>query len=406
MRVLFLTHRLPYAPNRGDRVRAFHIVRTVAPQVDLELVSLAHDANELAKVERVREMGVRATAVEVPWLRNYARALLQLQGPRPLTHLLLYAPDLRPLIDEIVPQRPPDVVLAYCSGMARFALEPPLDRFPLVSDFVDVDSQKWATLSRTSSFWPKRWIYHREDRLLAGFEAHAAAQASSVLVVNDREADLLRLLAPGADIKIVPNGVDVPALPLGARRNASPSVVFCGVMNYTPNVESVVWFARHVWPRVRSERTDARFVVVGSDPTGQIRRLASPDSGIEVTGTVPEVVSHLSRCAVSVAPLKTARGVQTKVLEAIALGLPAVITSPVAEGLPSVVLPACRVADAPDYFARNTLSLLALTEDERRALAAQADLHTLTWERQLQPLPQILSAAAGVTPSSVVPDPG
>ena len=105
MRVLFLTHRLPYAPNRGDRIRAFHIVRSLASRVDLELVSLVHDRDELAQVSRLESMGVRVTAVHVPRLRNLALGALQLAGKRPLTHLLLDAPDLSTTIREIVAQR-------------------------------------------------------------------------------------------------------------------------------------------------------------------------------------------------------------------------------------------------------------------------------------------------------------
>ena len=122
MRVLFLTHRLPYAPNRGDRLRAFHIARTLATSVDLEIVSLAHDREEHGQIGRLEAMGTRVTAIPVPRLRTYARAVVHLAGDRPLTHLLLDAPGLADTLDRIVRERPPDVVLAYCSGMARFAM--------------------------------------------------------------------------------------------------------------------------------------------------------------------------------------------------------------------------------------------------------------------------------------------
>ena len=171
-------------------------------------------------------------------------------------------------------------------------------------------------------------------------------------------------------------------------------MIFCGVMNYGPNVEAVVWFSREVWPIIRARRPDARFFIVGSDPTAAVRRLASARVGIEVTGTVAEIQSHLWSAAISVAPLKIARGVQNKVLEALAAGLPVVATPQVIEGLPTEALAACRVADAPGEFAEQTLSLLALSGQERRALAAQADLCGLNWEHQLAPLREILAKAA------------
>jgi glycosyltransferase involved in cell wall biosynthesis len=165
-------------------------------------------------------------------------------------------------------------------------------------------------------------------------------------------------------------------------------------MNYAPNVDAVLWFADKVWPLVRSSRPDAKFVIIGATPTAAVRRLASADAGIEVTGSVPEVASHLAKCAVAVAPLHISRGVQNKVLEALSLGLPTVLTSAVADGLPPVALTACRVADEPAGFARHVLELLALGTDERRALAACANLDSLAWPSQLSELPSILAGAS------------
>ena len=401
MRVLFLTHRLPYAPNRGDRIRAFHIVRSLASRVDLELVSLVHDRDELAQVSRLESMGVRVTAVHVPRLRNLALGALQLAGKRPLTHLLLDAPDLSTTIREIVAQRPPDVVLAFCSGMARFALEPPLSEFPLVVDLVDVDSQKWLALSESSS-WPKSWIYEREAEHLAEFERRLAAAASEVFVVNERERKLMRTVAPDSNVAVVPVGVDVDPLLPRVPPERRPRIVFCGVMNYTPNVDGVRWFARDVWPLVRARRPDAQFVIVGSDPVAHVRRLHSPEQGIEVSGTVDDVRPYLWESAVSIAPLFMARGVQTKVLEAVAAGLPAIVTSAVFEGLPPAIRSACRVADTAEAYAAAALSLLNMTPADRRQLAQSADLSQLGWDAQLRPLHDALASATPRTQAVAV----
>ena len=394
MRVLFLTQRVPYAPNRGDRVRSYHILDHLASRCDVEVVSLAHDRQELEGIAQVRQMGVRAQAFLVPRLWNRLRALPRLGGSTSLTHLLLDAPGLRSALEEIARDRPPDVVLAYCTSMARFALEPPLNRFPLVIDFVDVDSEKWALFAKTGS-WPLRWIYRREARVLSAFEARAARAARMSLVVNEREAHSLRALAPAAAVRVIQVGVN-PSTTI-APRTTAPRVAFCGVMDYAPNVEGVLWFAREVWPHVRAARPDARFVVIGSDPTPAIRALASDDRGIEVTGAVLEVTSYLSACAMAVAPLQIARGVQSKVLETVAMDLPTVITSAVAEGLPPEVRDACPVADTPEAFRRHVIDLLALTPAERHAVAARADLTALSWERQLQPLVPILAHTSSPT---------
>ncbi|MEQ1869341.1 MAG: TIGR03087 family PEP-CTERM/XrtA system glycosyltransferase [Vicinamibacterales bacterium] len=396
MRVLFLTHRLPYAPNRGDRIRAYHIVETLRRHVDLEVASLVHSADEMGHVAGMNRDGLIVSARRVSSTTNYLRAIPTLLGQRPLTHSLLHAGGFTALLEDVVRERPPDVVLAFCSGMARFAVEPPLAGYPLVIDLVDVDSQKWADLVPASS-WPKRWVYAREKDCLARFEQLAASRAASTLVVNDREAQILSALAPGASVRVIPNGIDV-----GSFRPTTPPanverVIFCGVMNYAPNVEGVQWFAREVWPQVRAARPHATFVIVGSDPIPAIRDLAASGTGIEVTGTVPSVQQYLWNAAVSVAPLQVARGIQNKVLEALAAGLPTVVTPAVAEGLPSTARAGCHVAENAESFARHTITLLALAPPARRAEANRADLRSLGWENQLAELPAILRNAVSKT---------
>ena len=384
MRVLVLTHRLPYAPNRGDRLRAYHTLRGLATRADVELVSLVHDADEAAHVDDVRAFVPHVTALPVPKARNYAGAAIQILSRTPLTHCLLDSPDLVRTLREIVGRRPPDVVLAYCSGMARFALAPPLDRIPLVLDFVDIDSRKWRDLADASTP-PLAWIYRREAATLGAFEARAARHAAAAIVVNEREAAVARELAPGANIHVVQNGVEVEHLRPQHAPEPSSRVVFCGVMNYAPNDHGMQWFVREVWPLVRSQRADAQLSIVGPDPTQSLRSACAGDPSIEITGRVDDVRPWLWRSAVGVAPLRVARGVQNKALEAIAAGLPIVITQAVAGGLPTVG-DAAAVADGPHDFARHVSAALALPPATRRARAATADLGRLNWANTLSPL--------------------
>ena len=146
MNVLFLTHRLPYAPNRGDRVRAYYLLREMARVATVSVFSLLHDDDEASRVGQV-PFAHDVAGVRVTRLRNLIRGGARISSSRPLTHALLDAPDARDALTQLARATPPDVVVAYCSGMARFALEPPLDTLPFVLDMVDVDSAKWAELA-------------------------------------------------------------------------------------------------------------------------------------------------------------------------------------------------------------------------------------------------------------------
>jgi sugar transferase (PEP-CTERM/EpsH1 system associated) len=393
MRVLFLTHRLPYTADRGDRIRALNLLTFLQRHAEVDLVSLVHDRGEEEHAPDLHDVAASVSVARTqPWL-GYAAALAALPTRQSFTHALLDAPGLRGAIQAAVDAHPPDVVLAYCSGMARLALEPPLDAFPFVLDMVDVDSEKWKALGTTAQA-PSRWIYASEARRLASFERVAVQRAEAVLVVNERERESVLQLEPGANVHVIPNGVAVDHFRPLQPPSSDPRVVFCGVMNYPPNEEAALWLGREVWPLVVRQMPAARLSLVGSSPPASLYRLAESDPTIEVTGTVPDVRPHLWRAAIAAAPLRIARGVQNKVLEAVAAGLPCVITPAVLGGLPPEVLPACEVADDAEAFAASIGRWLSRAPEERRAAAERADLQPLTWPERLAPLLPVMEAAS------------
>lgn len=393
MRVLYLTHRLPSAPDRGDRIRAYHTLRALARHAEVRLLSLVHDREEEQRAASMREAGARVATVMVPRLLNMVRGVAMLPSTRPLTHLLLHAPATRARLAALTRGWRPDVVLVYCSGMAPLAMDASLADVPFVLDMVDVDSAKWEGYVRTSS-GPLQWVYAREARCLAKFEADAMRRAHATVVVTERERRDLEAIAPGADIRVVGNGIDLDAFRPARPPSDVARLVFAGVFSYRPNERGALWFAREVWPLVRAHRPDARLTLVGANPTPAIRGLAEQDETIEVTGTVPDVRPFVWGAAVAVAPLLEARGIQNKVLEALAARVPVVTTPAVAVGLPDQVLPGCRVAADPHEYAGAVLGLLGLPPDERRAVADRADLSALGWTERLAPLLPLLQSAA------------
>ena len=390
MKILYLTHRLPYAPNRGDRIRAFHVLRRLARDHDVHVISLVHDREEARHVDDVRALGVRVDCASVPRQRNYLRGMLAMATRKPLTHVLLSSPEFPSLIHSAVRESNPDLVLAYCTGIAHYAAQEPLRQLPLVLDMVDVDSEKWRQLSERAAP-PMRWIYRREHVALREFERSIASTAVATTLVTERERQLFLAGGGNADALVVPNGVDVDRFSPVGPPSASAEVVFAGVFDYAPNVEGALWFAERVWPLVVQQNPSARLTLLGMNPVRSVAALSSPT--ITVTGSVADVRPFLWRAAVSVAPLRVARGVQNKVLEALAAGLPCVVSPSVFDGLPDQVRPGCTRSSGAAEFAESVLALLAMSGEDRRVQASRADLSSLTWEHQLSRFATVLESA-------------
>jgi sugar transferase (PEP-CTERM/EpsH1 system associated) len=220
--------------------------------------------------------------------------------------------------------------------MAQYA-----DKYPQarrVVDFCDVDSDKWRQYAEKKA-WPMSWLYRHEARQLLSYERRVAREYDASLFVSAPEADLFRQLAPECDGKIgfFNNGVDTDYFSpdLGHQSpyaQGERAVVFTGAMDYWPNVDAVQWFASAIFPQLRSRFANLRFYIVGARPTPAVQALAQQD-GVVVTGTVPDVRPYIAHAQVAVAPLRIARGIQNKVLEAMAMATPVVVTPQALEGI-------------------------------------------------------------------------
>jgi sugar transferase (PEP-CTERM/EpsH1 system associated) len=390
LRILFLTHRLPYAPNRGDRTRAYFLLRFLARHHEVHLVSLVHDDAEHRHLADLTSVVASARAARVPWLRNHLSAAAALVTNRPLTHALLASAAMNRAIREAVAVAPPDVVLAFCTGVACEVFKPPLDVVPCVLDMVDVDSEKWAALS-TSSSAPMSWIYRHEARTMRAFEQQAMDRAVVTTVVSEREQALAERVL-GRSATTVPVGVDLDRWRPPVDVVPGPDVVFCAVFNYEPNEDGAVWLASDVWPLVRRAVPGARLTLVGMHPTRRVQQLAN--DSIQVTGAVDDVRPFLWRSSAAVAPLFLARGTQTKVLEALAAGVPCVVTPPVLEGLPSAARGACTCRDDVAGFAEGIVSHLLNPRSPEQQWAIRQSVNGLGWDTQLSPFLHLLEEAA------------
>jgi sugar transferase (PEP-CTERM/EpsH1 system associated) len=229
-------------------------------------------------------------------------------------------------------------VLVFSSAMAQYVLGESWSTTRRVVDFVDVDSDKWRQYAPTQH-WPMRGVYAREARRLLDFERTVIAACEAGVFVSPAEAELFRSLAPehAAKVTYVNNGVDLvyfsPEVELpNPYAREDQAIVFVGAMDYWPNVDAVDWFAREVFPRVRQEVPAARFYIVGGKPAPAVQALAKRE-GLVVTGRVDDVRPYVRHAAVSVAPLRIARGIQNKVLESMAMGTPTVVSEAALEGI-------------------------------------------------------------------------
>ena len=234
-------------------------------------------------------------------------------------------------VDATLASRNISHVLVFSSAMAQYVCGDEYKHIKRVIDFVDVDTDKWKQYA-ASKTWPASIIYSREGRKLLEYDISVANQFDACVFVSEAEVKLFNSLSEHTTKKTfyINNGVDYEYFSLD-RSYSNPYkkeeaiIVFTGAMDYWANVDAVEWFSKAVFPFVKEQCVNAKFYVVGSNPTKRVKSLERIE-GITVTGRVQDVRPYLSHARVAVAPLRIARGVQNKVLEALSMGLTVIAT--------------------------------------------------------------------------------
>jgi sugar transferase (PEP-CTERM/EpsH1 system associated) len=333
--LLFLAHRIPFPPNKGDKIRSFHLLRHLSARYDIHLGAFVDDADDWRYQNALKPYCASIKLVPLNPRRAKLASLTGLLTGEALTLPYYRSHELKRWAAELATSGEATRGLAFSSAMAQFM---PAGLARRVIDMVDVDSDKWTQYAPTQR-WPLSWVYAREARKLAEWEARVAQDFDATLLVSREEAALLQQRAPQARHKIsaFENGVDADYFsPARDYLNPYPpdvsGVVFTGAMDYWPNIDAVSWFAEQIFPAVRDAVPNAQFSIVGSRPTEAVLSLAR-QPGVVVTGSVPDVRPYLAHAACAVAPLRIARGVQNKVLEAMAMARPIVASPQAAEGI-------------------------------------------------------------------------
>jgi len=398
--ILFLAHRIPYPPNRGDKIRSWHMLKHLAGLGRVHLACFADDDADAAHLDALRSAlgGALGEAhVEVRRTGKFTAAAQALRTDRPISLAMFDSAQMRPFVTKTLARADIGAVFVFSGQMAQFVPERVRQRF--VMDFVDVDSAKFADYAGEGG-GPMRWVHAREAVKLLAFERATAARADASLFVSDAEAALFkaRTELSNASIQVVQNGIDLDfydpraafdRLP-AAERGKGPLVVFTGQMDYAPNVAAVTGFAERVMPLVVQARPDARFAIVGRNPAAAVARLAGPS--VIVTGAVADIRSWIAAADIVVAPLRIARGIQNKLLEAMAMARPVVASPEAFRGIDAEPGRDLIVADTAPDQAGAVLHLLA-NPDYAAGIGAAARRRMETvyrWEAKLAPLAHIL----------------
>lgn len=333
--LLFLAHRIPFPPDKGDKIRSYHFLKALCERYRVHLGCFVDDPADLAHLPQLERMTESLCAVPIrPGLRKVT-SLAAIFGRGSMSARFYRNRSLAAYVQ----RRLPEVTraLAFSSPMMQFLPDQSPALAICLADYVDVDSIKWAQYAERKTP-PLSWLYRLESRRLARDEQRWAARARRVSFVSEDEAGLFRNASQASSIEVlaIPNGVDAtrfdPAIAYAnPTQDAGPRVVFVGAMDYWANVDAVKWFVERCWPQIQTRVPQARFQIVGRHPTTEVQKLA--DERVQVTGGVADVRQWLAHADVVVAPLRIARGIQNKVLEAMAMARPIVASCEALEGI-------------------------------------------------------------------------
>lgn len=384
--LLLLIHRIPYPPNKGDKIRSYHLLKHLSQHYKVHLATFVDDADDWQHVPKVQAMCTTSHFAKLGWLGGRMRSLGGLLGGRSLSYDYYRDAGMQAWVDRTMGEHKIDRVMVFSSPMAQYAEKYPQAR--RVVDLCDVDSDKWRQYAAQKA-WPMSWLYRHEADALLAYERHVAATCDAALFVSAPEADLFRTLAPESDAKIgfFNNGVDTDyfsperqyARPYGTEERA---LVFTGAMDYWPNIDAVQWFAAEVFPKLLAGMPNLRFYIVGARPAAAVQALAQ-QAGVVVTGTVPDVRPYIHHAEVAVAPLRIARGIQNKVLEAMAMARPVVVSAQALEGIEAVPGTELLLADGADAFAATIARLLAAPDASLGAAARAKVERQYSWPSNL-----------------------
>lgn len=403
--LLFLAHRIPFPPDRGDKIRSCAMLRALAARGPVHVATFGETEADMAAEADLASVAASHLLVRRT-ISNLRAGLNSLPSGKPVSLTAFESPDIHRFIGRLLATRPIDTIFVFSGQMAQFI--PPSFAGRVVIDFVDMDSAKFSAYAKSAG-GPMKLVHAREARLLGAFERDMARRAQLSLFCSPAEATefLLGLGDPSVRVDSVVNGIDTEfydprgVAPAPYAGEHGPHMVFTGQMDYAPNIDAVAHFARSILPVIRERHPDARFHIVGRNPSAAVIALASLP-GVVVAGAVDDIRPWIASADIVVAPLRIARGIQNKVLEAMAMAKPVVASSAAAEGIAATSGEHFLVARDDSTMAE---AVCTLADDSGRALAMgqAARAHMVRhyqWDAQLAPLLAWLDQPLALMPSA------
>jgi sugar transferase (PEP-CTERM/EpsH1 system associated) len=354
--LVFLAHRIPYPPDKGDKIRSWNFLAHLAQRYRVHLGCFVDDPRDWEFADFLRKTCGECCFVALKPRTARLGSLRGLLDGRALTLPYYANRELARWTQKMLARPQVTHAFIYCSAMAQYVDGAHHKRLRCIADIVDIDSEKWADYAhRVSAPW--RWLYAREAKTLRRVEQHIASSFDATIVATGAELALLKEFAPEAGNRLicVSNGVDSDYFSpdrsyVSPYKPGTVALAFVGAMDYWPNADAVTYFARAILPSVRQRLPDGQFFIVGSNPTPDVLALAS-DGKIIVTGRVPDVRPYLAHASAIVAPLRIARGVQNKVLEGMAMAKPVIGSPEALTGITADIGKDVLLARTPDEFA-------------------------------------------------------
>jgi len=398
LKTLYLSQRVPYPPNKGEKLRTFHQIKYLLENGhEIFLCCPYTSDSELDLLKQfTTQYGVHAKKSKLgPKILRYFSGMI---CHKALSVSNFYSSSLQKIIDQLIINETFNNIVCTSSSLAEYifnssTLPKSKNRPKLIMDFMDLDSDKWKQYSDSSTF-PMKWVYKRESTLLEKYEQKIYHFFDACFFISMAEVELFCKKYHCTDKPLaIGNGIEsetfTPAL--HPTENSDPVFIFTGVMDYKPNIDSVLWFTEKVWPRITAKHPDSRFIIAGMNPVPGILAL-NKIKGIEVTGYVDDILPYYHQSDIFIAPLRIARGVQNKVLQAFSCGLPVISTSMGAEGIDYTDGEDILLADTPEEFF-DSIELLINNKFLYGSLKENA-LNLIrnhySWDAKLAPLKKIL----------------